>query len=908
SALLSYAGAADAAVVYVTFGDVVSRAAIDAVAGVGVVQARLARPFDAAALRQAVPASARRVVALEHVRRPAAAWGPLFLDLALVAWEHRPILVDAVSEAGLGALTGAGLAAITAHVAALEAPAHFDAAAVGRLHVEREEKEEEEEIEEKEEDVAGAYAHMLRDVFGARLRVANAGASQSIWGDGGRAAASPEVGFGRLAAWAQERAQLAAAVAALLRDVAAPALPHALHAALAEWLGARDDPRVATASAGERIHELLADALNEPQQQTDALRRVAALQAHFAAHSDWLVGGDAWAYDVGASGVHHVLSSGLRANMLVIDSAARTKPQGARKKDVGLYAMNYASAYVASVAVYASYAQVLQALAEADAFPGPAVVVAYLPSSSKASPIEALQQSKRAVDSGAWPLYRWDPRRADAPFQLDSEKLRRELADFLKRDSALAAVARAAPRISAAVAPQSVEARAAAQLARKARGDVVDALAGMHSLMPPLLVLYASDGGNGAEAARRVARAGRRRGMRVRCVGMDVYDADELAFERTVVVVVSTAGQGEVPAAGREFLRALLAPAAASLSATAFAVFGLGDSHYWPRAEDAVFFNKPARDIDRRLAELGARRIAGPGLGDDQDADGWAAGFGAFEAALWQALNVAEAEGGAAAAVDDDEPPARTDEENKAASGFLRGSIAEALADASTGAVGEWDGKLLKFHGTYMQDDRDVRAARLARGEEKAFSFMIRVRLPGGVATPAQWLAMDALATEHGNGSMKITTRQTFQLHGVLKRNLRDTMRGINRALMDTIAACGDVNRNVVASANPQQAHLQPEVARLAADISAHLLPATSAYHEIWIADQQVAGSAEQSAAPDDVEPLYGPTYLPRKYKIAIAIPPENDVDVYAYDLGYIAILDDGDGAQPQSILGYNVV
>ncbi|KAJ2776227.1 Sulfite reductase [NADPH] subunit beta [Coemansia javaensis] len=588
--------------------------------------------------------------------------------------------------------------------------------------------------------------------------------------------------------------------------------------------------------------------------------------------------------------------------MLVLDTAtypfvapARGAP---RKKDVGLYAMNYGAAYVASVAVYASYTQVLQALREADAFPGPAVVVAYLPHADGVfgrgySPIDALQQSKRAVDSGAWPLYRWDPTQPDPArrFQLDSEKLRRSLEDFLRRDNALAAVGRAAPALSAGIADA---------LETRARGDVAALVGALRG--PPLLVLFASDGGNAEDAARRVARQGRRRGMDVRVLPMDEADVDELPFEKTVVVCVSTAGQGEVPTNGRELFKALQA-ASANLAETAFAVFGLGDSHYWPRPEDAIFYNKPARDFDRRLAELGAARIVDVGLGDDQDADGWEAGFADFEQRLWAALNI-DVVGGAG---DDEEPPRRSDEENKVISNYLRGTIAQSVADTSCGYVDEWDGKLLKFHGTYMQDDRDLRPERLARGEEKAYSFMIRVRLPGGVATPAQWLAMDRLADEHGNHTMKITTRQTFQLHGVLKRNLRETMRGINRALMDTIAACGDVNRNVVASANPLQAHLQPEVVRLAADISTHLLPSTSAYHEIWLADELVAGSAEQTSPVEDHEPLYGPAYLPRKFKIAIAIPPENDVDVVAYDLGFIAILDDAAAAEP-AIVGYNVV
>ncbi|KAJ2339003.1 Sulfite reductase [NADPH] subunit beta, partial [Coemansia sp. RSA 2671] len=578
--------------------------------------------------------------------------------------------------------------AINAHALTLASPAHFNAAAVGSIPEDASATPQ--PIDEgavSEAATVGAYGQLLRDAFGLRLRVANASESRSIWGDGGRAESTPEFGFGRLAAEAQERARLVAAVTAVLRDVKVP-LSRELHAALAEWLGSRDDPAKASASAAAQLSELLkAEAAGNL-----ALEDIVRLQAHFAVQSNWLVGGDAWAYDIGGSGVHHVLSSGMNVNVLLVDTAAdptAVQRGGARKKDIGLYAMNYGSAYVASVAVYASYAQVLQALAEADAFPGPAVVVAYLPRAATA--IGVLQQSKRAVDEGAWPLYRWDPRLDPGSFQLDSEKLRRELADFLKRDSALAAVSRAAPKLGAAIAPVSVEAQAGDRLARKARGDVDALMAGLTVSGPPLLILFASDGGNGEEAARRLAKSARRRGMTVRCMGMDEYDFEELAYERNLLISVSTAGQGEIPTAGREFLKALLATTA-NLSETAFAVFGLGDSHYWPRAEDAVFYNKPARDIDRRLAELGARRIVGPGLGDDQDADGWEAGFGAFDSELWQALNLDVV---SSAADEPEEPPARTDEENKVISNFLRGTISQALADTSTGAVDEWDGKLL---------------------------------------------------------------------------------------------------------------------------------------------------------------------------------------------------------------------
>ncbi|KAJ2722277.1 Sulfite reductase [NADPH] subunit beta [Coemansia sp. Benny D115] len=920
---VSFAGNPETAtLVYATFGTSAEFAqAAQADETVGVLQISIARPLSIDSILALLPRSCVRVVAVEQVTRQPTPWGPLLFDLAAALhadqWDAvqdarpRPVLLDAVTTASLQRFSADKVALVTAHARTLELPAHFDPATVaGVADADADAAETKKadllleglSLEEQQSRVEKIpYGQLLRELFAQRLHVANAAECRSIWGDAGQAGSTPEFGFGQLAAYEQERARLVQAVTAALRDVTVP-LSSNLQAQLTAWLGGRDSAAVASEESAKAIGLLL----DAEKDQHAAIAELARLRDYFALRSNWLVGADEWAYDMGSSGVHHVIASGLNINMLVLDTAPypftpENKLQQ-RKKDIGLYAMNYGTAYVASVAVYASYTQVLQALAEADAYPGPSVVVAYLPHaegvfSSSYSPIAVLQQSKRAVDSGAWPLFRWNPQEnGDQRFQLDSEKLRRELADFLRRDNALAAIGNAAPQLSAGL-DTSVEGVAGAKLARRARGDVDALLGGLSG--PPLLVLFASDGGNAEAVAKRVARQGRMRGMRVQCLAMDDFEVDELPFEKTVVFSVSTAGQGEMPTNGREFFKALQ-QASINLNETQFAVMGLGDSHYWPRAEDALFYNKPARDLDRKLAELGARRITEVGLGDDQDADGWETGYGDFEKRLWEELNIAVVDGNAAAT---EEAPGRTDEENKVISNYLRGTIAQAIADDSTGAVDEWDGKLLKFHGTYMQDDRDIRSERLARGEEKAYSFMIRVRLPGGVTTPEQWLAMDRLADEYGNGTMKITTRQTYQLHGVLKRNLRETMRGINRALMDTIAACGDVNRNVVASANPQQAHLQPEIAQLARDISAHLLPSTSAYHEIWLDNTFVAGAAKQPSGVDDSEPLYGAAYLPRKYKIAIAIPPENDVDVIAYDLGYIAILDDAQ----ENILGYNI-
>ncbi len=230
----------------------------------------------------------------------------------------------------------------------------------------------------------------------------------------------------------------------------------------------------------------------------------------------------------------------------------------------------------------------------------------------------------------------------------------------------------------------------------------------------------------------------------------------------------------------------------------------------------------------------------------------------------------------------------------KMQSRLLRGTLVESLADPLTGAIREDDTALIKFHGSYQQDDRDVRDERRRQKLEPAYSFMIRTRLPGGVCTPAQWLALDEIAVRHGNGTLRLTTRQAFQFHGVIKTELKTTMAAINATLIDTIAACGDVNRNVLASANPVESRAHAAAHEWAKRLSEHLLPRTRAYHEIWLDGAKVAATPE-------VEPIYGPGYLPRKFKAAIVVPPVNDVDVFAHDLGFIAIVEDG------QLVGFNV-
>src|SRR4051812_13094375 len=233
----------------------------------------------------------------------------------------------------------------------------------------------------------------------------------------------------------------------------------------------------------------------------------------------------------------------------------------------------------------------------------------------------------------------------------------------------------------------------------------------------------------------------------------------------------------------------------------------------------------------------------------------------------------------------------------KEASAYLRGTLAEGLTQIETGGIVEDDQQLVKFHGMYLQDDRDLRPERTKKKLEKAFAFMIRLRIPGGVCTPEQWLQLDRIARDYANGTLRMTTRQTFQYHGVIKSNLKATMQAINSATLDTLAACGDVNRNVNASVNPHHSRIHRAAYDLARTIGAHLLPRTPAYREIWLDGEKVVNDG-----PEVVEPIYGRTYLPRKFKISIAVPPDNDVDVFAQDLGFIAIVDEaGD------LAGWNV-
>ncbi|MCW8787241.1 MULTISPECIES: assimilatory sulfite reductase (NADPH) hemoprotein subunit [Bacillus] len=242
------------------------------------------------------------------------------------------------------------------------------------------------------------------------------------------------------------------------------------------------------------------------------------------------------------------------------------------------------------------------------------------------------------------------------------------------------------------------------------------------------------------------------------------------------------------------------------------------------------------------------------------------------------------------------EGPPSDVEEIKEKSDYLRGTLKEVMLDRISAGIPDDDNRLMKHHGSYLQDDRDLRNERQKQKLEPAYQFMLRVRMPGGVSTPEQWLVMDELAQKYGNNTLKLTTRETFQMHGILKWNMKKTIQKINAALLDTIAACGDVNRNVMCASNPHQSEIHAEVYEWSKKLSDDLLPRTRAYHEIWLDEERVAGTPDT-----ETEPMYGPLYLPRKFKIGIAVPPSNDIDVFSQDLGFIAIVEEG------RLIGFNV-
>lgn len=871
------------------FGEAIDGASPDEIfADVGLLTPRLYRPWLGSVVIEALPKSVKRVAVLEQNHRKTTKWGPLLLDI-LSTLKSGLGSVQTIVGYQLGYITSQTVhQALRGVVQNLTSDKPIQNLPVGKPDASASPNEYTLETPK----VETAYTKILDQLFGQRVYLANALSSKHT-GITPTISATPEFGFGSLLARKEHRSRFVAEVKDAVKSKGfvtdAPA------AWLTKWSLNAEDSTKSGELADDVISRLETDG-------SDVARGLLRNKGLFRKESLWLVGSDAWAYDLGNSGVHHVLASGENVNMLIIDSTPYSERAAAdanrRKKDIGLYAMNFGNAYVASVAVYASYTQVLQAMLEADKFEGPSVIVAYLPYFGEHdSPLTVLQETKKAVDLGYWPLYRWNPKNEekDEPnFSLDSERIKAELKQFLDRDNQLTQLMKKNPEFGANLAHDyGTEVRA--QQKRKAKDAYDQLLEGLFGA--PLTILFASDNGNAAMVAKRLGNRGRARGLKTTVMAMEDYPVEDLPMEQNIVFITATAGQGEFPQNGRPFWDAIKNNNDLDLATVNYSVFGLGDSHYWPRKQDKIYYNKPAKDLDRVLSNLGGKRLAELGLGDDQDPDGFQTGYQEWEPKIWEALGVDKVEGLP------EEPPPLTNEDIKAASNYLRGTIVEGLNDTSTGAISASDSQLTKFHGTYMQDDRDVRDERKAQGLEPAYSFMIRCRLPGGVATPKQWIQMDDISTELGNQTMKLTTRQTFQFHGVVKGKLKPAMQAINRALMTTIAACGDVNRNVMCSSLPTESELHSQVHKCSKRISDHLLPATTAYHEIWLTDDNEKKTKVAGDAIQDFEPLYGPTYLPRKFKITIAVPPHNDTDVYAHDIGLIAIKNEEGG-----LAGFNML
>jgi sulfite reductase (NADPH) hemoprotein beta-component len=876
---------------------------------VGIITARLYRPWlGSTVLLDSIPSSIKKIAVLEQIRRKTTRWGPSFLDLLsslspaaggnsniqLVQYRLGSIDAATATQALRGIFQNLAPASTPRKHSRRRGHSQATVAAIQNLSIGKEIDPLIDNTPVKQPGLEDAYLKILNQLFSSRLHIANQKGRQNA-GVSAKLAASPEYGFGSLVARIEHRRKFLqeAENAASSKEF----ITESPKQWLSRWVLNANDPLKANEYAPEVIARL----------SNDGSRLATSLLDHkslFFKESQWLIGSDAWAYDLGNSGVHHVLASGANVNMLIIDSEPYSERSKAdanrRKKDIGLYAMNFGNAYVASVAVYGSYTQVLEAMIEADRYDGPAVILAYLPYTKEDdSPVTVLQETKKAIDMGYWPLYRWNPAnevKGEPTFSLDSERIKQELETFLRRDNQLTQLMNRHPQFAANLS-ESYGSEVRKLQKRKAKDAYETMLEGLFGA--PLTILFASDNGNAEGLAKRLGRRGKARGLKTMVFAMEDFPLEDLPGEENVVLITSTAGQGEFPQNGRAFWEAIKDANDLDLSNVHFSVFALGDSHYWPRKEDKVYYNKPGIDLDKRIRTLGGKELVVIGMGDDQDPDGFQTGYQDWEPKLWQALDVANVEGLP------EEPPPITNEDIKIASNFLRGTIKEGLEDTSTGAISAPDQQLTKFHGTYMQDDRDLRDERKAQGLEPAYSFMIRCRLNGGVATPDQWLQMDSIASGMGNETMKLTTRQTFQFHGVIKSRLRPAMQAINKALMTTIAACGDVNRNVMCSSLPTQSEYHAQVHAISKKISDHLLPSTTAYHEIWLKDDstgektQVAGDAVQ-----DFEPLYGPTYLPRKFKITIAIPPHNDTDVYAHDIGLIAIRDD----KTKNLKGFNIL
>lgn len=743
-----YSGPADASNVITLFGSherdfevaLKDSKPADAYYGFGLILIRVYRPWSIEAFLGAIPKEAKSIAVLEQLQHRSTKWTPVYIDV-LKSCRQQPESQLSVVAYQTGVLSSDQIPTALQLIATnLQSEVPQQNLAIGLPFP---------ALETSPVDqprVENPYLKILQQLFGTKLHLLNKTIESEQYLPR-ELVSAPEFLLGAFISRNENRKQLLLEVSSTARHESTWGLQ--AKDAISKW--------AANTLSGSLWEEDLANNVLEfLKQQKDSLCQRLLLDIWmFKDEVPWIIGSESWAYDIGSSGIHHLLKSGANVNMLIIDSEPYSHKSAGnienRKKDIGLYAMNFGNAYVASVAVYSSYTQVMHAMIEAQQFDGPSIVLAYLPFSSELdSPLKIFQDTKVAVDSGYWPLYRWSPPSAtsrDPVFHLDSERVKQELKAFVDRENHLTKLARETSVISTSIShSHGSELRQLRKIkAKEAMDKLMDGLSG-----PPVTILFASDGGNAESVAKRLGRRGKARGLKAKIMAMDDFPFEDLSTEKNVIFCTSTAGQGEFPQNGRDLWEALKGSTDTDLSKTNFSVFALGDSHYWPRKEDKHYYNKPGKDLDARLEALGGMRLTEIGLGDDQDPDGYETGYGVWEPQIWKALGADDVD------ADFEEPKTLTNEDIKIASNFLRGTIAEGLGDTTTGAIAESDAQLTKFHGTYMQDDRDLRDQRKSQGLEPAYSFMVRVRMSGGVCQPAQWIAMDKISDTWGNHTFKL--------------------------------------------------------------------------------------------------------------------------------------------------------
>jgi len=446
-----------------------------------------------------------------------------------------------------------------------------------------------------------AYLKVLSQVFKSRLYLANVPEyeklSSSIMteskptipklmkSDKSVNMSTAEYGFGIYLGLATKREKLVQTVLNVLNEKSNIPVSKKLSDALAGWIKIRDD-----GSKSVQVAEEIRQLLDIEKNNHVILKDIYDNRELLTYHSRWLLGGTQCAFDVGHSGVHHVISSGQNINMLIIDTTLPQAHIDKRKRDLGLYAMTYGGVYVASVAIHASYPQLLRALLEADAYPGPSIVLAYAPQpDSKNSPsshkirhissLTTLRETKSAVDSGFWPLYRWNPSassRGMDPFSLDSERIKTDLKDFLDRSNHLSLISKSQPTFSSLIS-QSLESESQSLLRQKTLSTYSGLMNDLNAI--PLLILYGSDGGNAEKVAKKIASEGKQRKLKTKLLCMDDMDAESIVVQSNVVFVVSTAGQGEFPSNARECWKSIKNPPSdLNWNELHYSVFGLGDS------------------------------------------------------------------------------------------------------------------------------------------------------------------------------------------------------------------------------------------------------------------------------------------------------------------------------------------